>query len=122
MKDHSRRLAMLRSWNRIAIWAMVLTVPCAILVALLAKGTFLEGVLPVSAGVLGFIVFVIAYIRIRMFRCPRCNNYFTVKHAFATNSRGRACVHCGLSAYDTQHVAPSDTARVNGAPTTERET
>jgi hypothetical protein len=43
------------------------------------------------------LVVVIAYIRIRHFRCPRCKNYFSIKHSFATI--GRKCVHCGLSAY-----------------------
>ena len=42
----------------------------------------------------------IAYYRIRTFRCPKCGKFFTGKHVWAPNSRGRKCVHCGLKLYE----------------------
>src|ERR1017187_7515124 len=99
MKDYSIQLGALRFWNRVAILALVLFLPIAYLAGLATEGTFLAEILPISVGLFCFGAFVFSYVQIRRFRCPACGNYFTVKHSFATNSNGRACVHCGLSAY-----------------------
>src|SRR5258708_5110696 len=110
MTNYSAELSVLRFWNRVAIGSLVIVIPAVFLVAFFVDGTLLGGVLPLFVFALGVAVFVVAYFRMRTFRCPRCGNYFTVKHALASNTRGRRCVHCGLEAYGAQQIAPTDAA------------
>jgi len=99
MIEYSNQLDRLRFWNRTAIVAFVCALPATFLVGLITSGTVLVRVLPFVTFGLFAVAIVLAYVQIRTFRCPRCSNYFTVKHALGANSRGRNCVHCGLPAY-----------------------
>ena len=101
MSDYTNQLARFRFWNRTAITGFLSALPAAYLVGLITRGTVLVTYLPATVFALCFLLVVVGYVRIRLFHCPRCSNRFTVKHAFATNSTGRNCVHCGLSAYSS---------------------
>ena len=79
--------------------AFVGALPVAGGLAFGTSGTVFAPVLPIAAFGVCFAVGAFGYVRIRMFRCPRCRNYFAIKHRLDTNSRGRKCVHCGLDAY-----------------------
>jgi predicted RNA-binding Zn-ribbon protein involved in translation (DUF1610 family) len=99
MSDFRDQLEPLRFWNRAAMLAFVGALPLAGALGFLTSGTVFAAVL--SLAVLGvcLVIGVFGYIRIRVFRCPRCGNSFTIRHRLDTNSRGRKCVHCGLDAY-----------------------
>ena len=99
MSDFRDQLEPLRFWNRVAMLAFVGALPVAGGLAFGTSGTVFAPVLPIAAFGVCFAVGAFGYVRIRMFRCPRCRNYFAIKHRLDTNSRGRKCVHCGLDAY-----------------------
>jgi predicted RNA-binding Zn-ribbon protein involved in translation (DUF1610 family) len=99
MTDYQHELEQLRYWNRASIIGFIAILPITGITAVLTTGTFLFPVLPFAAFVSCAAFFIAGYIKIRTFHCPQCGNLFTVKHAFAANSRGRKCVHCGLEAY-----------------------
>ncbi len=99
MSDYSRQLRRLRFWNRTATFALICALPATFLIAFIANGTALDRVLPFGTLVVFSVVLFVAYVRIRTFPCPRCGNYFTVKHPLGARTRDRKCVHCGLEAY-----------------------
>ena len=100
MVNYSKSLSRYRSWNRFAICTTICMLPAAILAAPLTEGTKLTPWIPLGVFGLSFIVVLVAYYHVRTFRCLRCNNYFAVTHPiFGTNTRGRKCIHCKLSAY-----------------------
>jgi hypothetical protein len=99
MSDFRDQLEPLRFWNRTAVVAFVGALPLAGALGFSMSGTVFAPVLSLAAFGACLAIGVFGYIRIRMFRCPRCGNSFTVRHRLDTNSRGRKCVHCGLDAY-----------------------
>ena len=88
-----------RYWNRLGIGAFLTLVPAVGIAALVAQAAPLLSPLPALVTVLWVGAFFVAYFQIRAFRCPRCNQLFTVRHSFGANSLGRKCVHCGLERY-----------------------
>jgi hypothetical protein len=102
MEDYSIQLGVLRYWNRVAIFAFLLALTIAYLVALVTEDAFFDGILPMVVAISSFALFCFAYLRIRQFLCPRCIGNFTIKHAFARNTNRRSCVHCGLPAYPSR--------------------
>src|SRR5258708_12878059 len=104
MANYSVDLRVLRFWNGVAIGSLVIVIPAVFLVAFFVDGTLLGGVLPLFVFALGVAVFVVAYFRMRTFRCPKCGNYFTVKHALAPNTRVRLSVHCTLQSHDAHQI------------------
>ena len=101
MSDYLQQLNLLRFWNRLGIFLLVAFLPIGALI--LALGHYFR-ILGLSLIVVFFAPWVVlmatAYYRIRIFRCPKCGKFFTVKHVLAPNSRGRKCVHCGLKLYE----------------------
>jgi hypothetical protein len=81
------------------MFALVLAVPLAYVTALLSDGSSLSPLLPIGSAVACVAVVIVSYVRIRMFRCPRCGDRFTVRHVLGPNGFGRKCVHCGLPAW-----------------------
>jgi hypothetical protein len=99
MKNPDAALRNFRQLNRIAIAAFILAPPVGLLGALIARGTPMTPWIPLTGFGTCLVIFLVAYFRIRTFRCPRCGKQFTAAHPLAPNSRGRRCVHCGLEAY-----------------------
>jgi hypothetical protein len=104
MNTYGAQFIPFRRWNHIAMTALVLAVPMAYLAGLLAEGSSLFPALPIASGVACVVVVLVSYVRIRLFRCPRCGDRFTVRHPFGANGFGRKCVHCGLSAWERHDV------------------
>ena len=95
MSDYSNQLERLRFWNRTAIIAFVCALPATFLVGLITNGTALVRILPFGTFGLFAVAIVLAYVRIRTFRCPRCGNYFTVKHVTCRLSSGHWSLETG---------------------------
>src|SRR5258707_11102439 len=57
-------------------------------------GNLINLVMPVL-GVIWFTTFILAAIRLQLFRCPSCNQQF-FKASWYCNPFARKCVHCAL--------------------------
>jgi hypothetical protein len=99
MNGYDVQLGRLRFWNRVGIGAVISIMPATILAGVCTRGTVIAIALPSITSISLFVILAVSYVRIRLFRCPRCGDRFTVKRTFSTNTRGRVCVHCGLDAY-----------------------
>ena len=85
-----------RYWNRLGILSFVALIPGVAIAALVANAVPFLSVLPIVVGVACVLLFVVSYLQLRAFPCPRCRNRFMVRSSFGTNASGRKCVHCGL--------------------------
>ena len=98
MQEFEEELKKYRFWNYLAIIIFLSYLPLGLLLDWLAgKVVFFENffvLMPIWLLLLIFSVFKTGF-----YRCPRCKKSFSRKNWYRSNSLGRYCVHCGLSAF-----------------------
>jgi hypothetical protein len=74
-------------------------VPVFALVAVVS-GTLFHTTIPASVvAVLWFALFVFNGVRLQVWRCPRCGEWFSGTWWYNKSFLARQCVHCGLQKY-----------------------
>ena len=95
MGEYSKRWRQFRQWNRIGMFAFFGFPITFVFIWIRFYTPFIFTLVMIS-----WITFFYVFLRQRFFRCPRCDNRFSLKGGlWSTQSYKRNCVHCGLKLY-----------------------
>lgn len=98
MDEISRKLRVLRFWNRAGIFSLLLLFPAFYVSQGAENFDFPPHNTAPLVPLICAIAFAICFARIALFTCPRCGKLFNLSFVPFNKPTGRACAHCGLPA------------------------